>query len=174
MRRCISKFSDVGSLSVTALALSHDGRQLASGSNSGMVNIYDGSKLNSFARHSNNIRQPRSFADGEKFNTDQARIQRDRTLKQLVTSVETLKFNHDDQILAMTSSQKKDQGGFKLIHATSGTAFSNWPTAKTPLGYVHTVDFSPRGGMLAVGGDKGSVLLMQIKAFSNVFLPNTT
>ena len=68
----------------------------------------------------------------------------------------------------MISKEKKDTGGFKLVHTATGTVFSNWPTARTPLGYTYCVDFSPRGGMMAVGGDKGRVLLYRLKHYDAI------
>ena len=50
----------------------------------------------------------------------------------------------------------------------SCTVFSNWPTSKTPLSYVFSLDFSPSGGYLAVGNDKGKVLLYRLKHYSEV------
>ena len=44
--------------------------------------------------------------------------------------------------------------------------FKNWPTSKTPLGYVWDVDFSPGGGYLAVGNDKGKCLLYRLDHYA--------
>ncbi|CDO70967.1 hypothetical protein BN946_scf184829.g76 [Trametes cinnabarina] len=72
-----------------------------------------------------------------------ASVERPKPLKalgNLTTSITSLKFNHDSQLLAMASNVKKDQ--MRLIHLPSLTAFSNWPTSSTPLGHVTSVDFS--------------------------------
>lgn len=61
------------------------------------------------------------------------------------------------QVLAIASSDKKD--ALRLVHTASGTVFPNWPTQRTPLGYPHCLDFSPTSNYLAVGNDKGRVLL---------------
>jgi U3 small nucleolar RNA-associated protein 18 len=41
----------------------------------------------------------------------------------------------------------------------------NWPTGATPLGYVNSFDFSNDGKLIAIGNDKGRVLLYKIGAF---------
>ena len=68
------------------------------------------------------------------------------------------------QILAMASKQKKDS--LRLVHSSSMTVFSNWPTSRTPLGFVHSLAFSPHGGFLAVGNAKGRVLMYRMHHYS--------
>ncbi|KAG5463635.1 MAG: WD40-repeat-containing domain protein [Olpidium bornovanus] len=48
------------------------------------------------------------------------------------------------------------------VHLPSLTVFQNWPTFQTPLSYVQCFDFSPRSGYIAVGNDKGKVLLYRL------------
>ncbi|PPQ97441.1 hypothetical protein CVT26_002851 [Gymnopilus dilepis] len=86
-----------------------------------------------------------------------------RTLGQLTTPVSTLRFNHDAQILAMASKDKKDS--MRLVHLPSLTAFGNWPTSSTPLGHVTTVDFSARSEYVAIGNTRGRVLLYHLKDY---------
>ena len=88
-----------------------------------------------------------------------------KIIDNLTTPISAVKFNHDAQSLAVASRYKKD--AFKLIHVPSRRVFANWPTANTPLGYVNTMDFSPNGGYLAMGNDKGKVLLYRLNAYSN-------
>ena len=87
-----------------------------------------------------------------------------RAIDNLTTPISALKFNPDSQILAIASKYKKD--AFKLVHVPSRKVFANWPTANTPLGYVNIMDFSPSGGYLAMGNDKGKVLLYRLNAYS--------
>jgi U3 small nucleolar RNA-associated protein 18 len=87
-----------------------------------------------------------------------------RTLPHLTTGVDSLAFNPDGQILAMASRMKRDS--LKLVHLPSLTAFSNWPTARNPLHYVHSLAFSPGGGYLAIGNAKGRVLLYRLHAYA--------
>jgi U3 small nucleolar RNA-associated protein 18 len=88
-----------------------------------------------------------------------------KIIDNLTTPISAIKFNHDAQILAVASRYKKD--AFKLVHVPSRKVFANWPTSNTPLGYVNTMDFSPNGGYLAMGNDKGKVLLYRLNAYSN-------
>ena len=66
------------------------------------------------------------------------------------------------QILAMASRMAKD--ALRLVHLPSCTVFSNWPTSRTPLGYVHSLAFSPGGGYLAIGTARGTALLYRLHA----------
>ncbi len=66
------------------------------------------------------------------------------------------------QILAMASRMTKD--ALRLVHLPSFTVFSNWPTSRSPLGYVHSLAFSPGGGYLAIGTARGSALLYRLHA----------
>ncbi len=68
------------------------------------------------------------------------------------------------QILAMASRMKKD--ALRLVHLPSCTVFSNWPTSRSPLGYVHSLAFSPGGGYLAIGNAKGRTLLYRLHHYT--------
>ncbi|RKP07748.1 WD40-repeat-containing domain protein [Thamnocephalis sphaerospora] len=137
--RCTHRFRDDGGFGPTALAVSANDQYLAIGSNSGMVNVYD--------RTVNDSATPKPL----------------KTLGQLTTPVLGLKFSSDAQILCTYSRGKKDQ--LRMIHLPSLTAFSNWPTPATPLSYVHAVSFSPNTGYVAVGNDKGRVILYRLKHY---------
>ena len=63
-------------------------------------------------------------------------------------------------------AQKRDQ--LRLVHVDSSTVFENWPTGKTPLRRVSCMEFSPRGDLMAVGNNRGRVLLYQLNHFSNI------
>jgi U3 small nucleolar RNA-associated protein 18 len=81
----------------------------------------------------------------------------------LHTSVDYMKFNPDGQILAMSSRREKDS--LKLLHVPTQTVFSNWPTTKTPLSYVWSMDFSPASKYMAIGNDKGKCLLYKLSHY---------
>ena len=83
-----------------------------------------------------------------------------KAIMNLATSCDDMKFNPDCQLLAISSKRTKDS--LKLVHLPTATVFANWPTQKTPLGYVWTMDFSPRSNFLAVGNDKGKCLLYKL------------
>jgi U3 small nucleolar RNA-associated protein 18 len=83
----------------------------------------------------------------------------------LHTSADYIRFNSDGQILAMATQREKH--GLKLLHVPSKTVFSNWPTSKTPLGYVWSMDFSPTSKFLAIGNDKGKCLLYKLNHYDD-------
>ena len=53
------------------------------------------------------------------------------------------------------------------IHLPTHTVFSNWPTSSTPLSYVQCMAFTPNSGYLAIGNDKGKVLLYRLNHFGS-------
>jgi U3 small nucleolar RNA-associated protein 18 len=114
-------------------------RHLAVGAESGVVNMY--SEQASFS----------SWA------TTRSPL---KSILNLSTSADLVRFNGDGQILAM--STRREKHGLKLLHVPTGTVFSNWPTSKTPLSYVWSVDFSPKSRFLAIGNDKGKCLLYRL------------
>ena len=65
-------------------------------------------------------------------------------------------------------ASKMKRNALRLIHLPSMTVFQNWPTAQTPLHYVHSLAFSPGGGMLAVGNARGRVLLYRLHHYSSI------
>lgn len=115
---------------------------LAVGSESGVVNLYDNASI-----------EDRS-------------IRKRSPIKQIMnlkTSVDFMKFNTNGEILAMSTRREKDS--LKLLHTKSKTVFSNWPTSKTPLGFVWSLDFSPGSKFMAVGNDKGKCLLYKLNHY---------
>ncbi|KAF9907888.1 U3 small nucleolar RNA-associated protein 18 [Linnemannia zychae] len=137
--KCLHRFMDDGGFKPTSLAVSPNDQFFAVGSRSGIVNIYDRTCLDS--------RTPKPL----------------RAIGNLTTSIHTLRFNHDSQILAMSSKARKDQ--LRLVHIPSLKVFPNWPTKGTPLSYVTCLAFSPRSGYLAIGNDKGRVLLYRLNHY---------
>jgi U3 small nucleolar RNA-associated protein 18 len=121
----------------------------ATGSSSGVVNIYR--RLgDSFFGSAEDLGAPRSAAILKPL----------KSLMHLTTVVDSLAFNWDTQVLAMASRMQRD--ALRLVHLPSATVFSNWPTTRSPLHYVHSLCFSPGGGYLAVGNAKGRVLLYRL------------
>jgi U3 small nucleolar RNA-associated protein 18 len=135
-RRCVERFSNDDGTITASLAASS--RNLAVGAESGVVNLY-----------SEHDRSRKSL----------------KSIMNLHTSAEALRFNHDGQILAM--STHRERHGMKLLHVPSQTVFSNWPTSKTPLNYVWSMDFSPESKFMAIGNDKGKCLLYQLMHYQN-------
>ncbi|KAG0303053.1 U3 snoRNP protein [Dissophora globulifera] len=137
--KCLHRFMDDGGFKPTCIAVSPNDQFFAVGSRSGIVNVYDRGCLST--------RTPKAL----------------RAIGNLTTSIHTLRFNHDSQILAMSSKARKDQ--LRLVHIPSLKVFSNWPTSGTPLSYVTALTFSPRSGYLAIGNDKGKVLLYRLNHY---------
>ncbi|KAK6937600.1 WD40 repeat [Dillenia turbinata] len=130
-RTCFHKAIDEGCFNGSALCTSPSGKLLAAGSASGIVNIYNRDE----------------FLGGKRKPM--------KSVENLTTKVDFMKFNNDSQILAICSTMKKNS--LKLIHVPSLTVFSNWPPAKTTLHYPRCLDFSPGGGFMAVGNAAGKV-----------------
>lgn len=135
--KCLERFANQDGTITSSLAVSS--RHLAVGAESGVVNL---------------------FAGG----IGQAKKKPLKSIMNLHTSADALRFNHDGQILAM--STRRDNQTLKLVHVPSATVFSNWPTSKTPLGYVWSMDFSPESRFLAIGNDKGKCLLYSLQHYS--------
>ncbi|XP_062149276.1 U3 small nucleolar RNA-associated protein 18 homolog [Alnus glutinosa] len=135
-RACFHKGTDEGCMNGTALCTSPNGKLFAAGSDSGIVNIYNREE----------------FLGGKRKPI--------KTIENLTTKVDFLKFNNDAQILAISSSMKKNS--LKLIHVPSFTVFSNWPPLNKSLHYPRCLDFSPGGGFMAMGNAGGKVLLYKL------------
>mmetsp|Transcript_26198 Transcript_26198/g.25053 ORF Transcript_26198/g.25053 Transcript_26198/m.25053 type:complete len:606 (-) Transcript_26198:36-1853(-) len=136
-KRCVDRFRNEDGTITSALSVSS--RFLAVGAESGVVNIYDGGRSNSGYE---TMRKPI------------------KSIMNLQTSIDLMKFNHDGQILAMSSHREKNS--LKLLHVPTQTIFANWPTSKTPLHYVSSLDFSPSSKFMAIGNDKGKCLLYKL------------
>eukprot|EP00040_Diaphanoeca_grandis_P010789 m.55281 g.55281 ORF g.55281 m.55281 type:complete len:524 (-) comp22045_c0_seq2:444-2015(-) len=141
-RRCEHVFSDEGCISSTALAVSNNDQYIACGSDTGVVNIYDGSCFTNA--------NPKPL----------------KALMNLTTTVNHLQFHPDNQMLGMSSRSVKQ--GLRMVHLPSMSVFSNWPAPTTPLNYANTFTFSPRGGYLSVGNDKGRALLYRLNHYSHM------
>ncbi|KAL6178459.1 hypothetical protein ACLB2K_049977 [Fragaria x ananassa] len=127
---------DEGCINGTSLCTSPNGSLFAAGSDSGIVNIYNRDEV------LGGKRKPI------------------KTIENLTTKVDFMKFNSDAQILAICSSMKKNS--LKLVHVPSYTVFSNWPPQRQVLHYPRCLDFSPGGGFMAVGNAAGKVLLYKL------------
>ncbi|KAJ9110858.1 hypothetical protein QFC19_001367 [Naganishia cerealis] len=150
-RQIIKKWKDEGGFGGHMLRSSKNGEYCAIGATTGVVNVYDTSEIASQSGYEQDIGllpiTPKPM----------------RELMNLTTSVSTLAFNHDAQIMAIGSDKKKD--AFRMIHLPSATAFSNWPTSSTPLGTVTSADFSAGSEYVAIGNTKGKVLLYGLKHY---------
>ncbi|TPX41215.1 hypothetical protein SeLEV6574_g06206 [Synchytrium endobioticum] len=142
-RQCLYKVKDISAYKTTSIALSPDNHYIATGLKSGIVNIYDRNVV--FGESTSNCSGPA------------ASITPLKSLSNLTTSIRNMAFHPTSQALLFSSRSMKD--ALRLAHMPSFKVFPNWPTNITPLSHVNSVDFSPNGGHLAMGNDKGRVLL---------------
>lgn len=140
-RTCIHKAVDEGCINGTSLCTSPNARMFAAGSDSGIVNVYNRDE----------------FLGGKRKPI--------KTVENLTTKVDFMKFNSDAQILAICSTMKKNS--LKLIHVPSFTVYSNWPPLNKNLQYPRCLDFSPGGGFMAVGNAAGKVLLYKLHHYNH-------
>jgi len=130
LRRCIHRCKDEGALKIKAIACSMDAKYLATGQDSGVVNVYELDK--NFSSTSN----PKPI----------------KSLMNLTVDVSQVKFNHDTQILGFLAQENRT--GLRLAHIPSFSVFDNWPAAQH-VGVQNTnimaFDFSAKSHFLAVG-----------------------
>lgn len=151
-RKFENRWKDESGVGVTRIALSgsaNGDRYVAIGSKSGIVNIYD--------RNHITIGMKLSEAEAPTYKPI-------AVLDQLVTSISSLVFSPDSQMLAIASRAKRD--AFRLVHVPTFTVFKNWPTSSTPLGRVTAVAFSPGCEMLAIGNLAGNARLWNLNHYT--------
>ncbi|KAF8052663.1 hypothetical protein N665_1523s0018 [Sinapis alba] len=139
--KCLYKGVDEGSTCGTSLCSSPNGALFASGTDRGIVNIY----------------KKDEFLGGKRKPI--------KTVDNLTSMIDFMKFNHDGQILAIISRMNKDS--IKLVHVPSLTVFSNWPPSKPPMDFPRCLDFSPGSGFMAMGNARGKVLLYKLNHYMN-------
>ncbi|KAI8637323.1 WD40-repeat-containing domain protein [Parasitella parasitica] len=141
-KECTKRWIDDGCIGASVVCVSPNEKYYATGSSTGIVNLYDRSVL-------------------EPSNTKPTPI---KAIANLTTRINNIVFNHDSQLMVITSQSKKDQ--LRVIHVPTATAYSNWPTNRTPLSDVVNVAFSPNSDYLAVSNEKGHVLLYTLKHYA--------
>ncbi|CAN8256382.1 unnamed protein product [Cochlearia groenlandica] len=139
--KCLYKGVDEGSTCGTSLCSSLNGSLFASGTDRGIVNIY----------------KKAEFVGGKRKPI--------KTVDNLTSKIDFMKFNHDGQILAIVSKMNKNS--VKLVHVPSLTVFSNWPPPNTTMHYPRCLDFSPGSGFMAMGNAAGKVLLYKLHHYNN-------
>ncbi|OWB62085.1 hypothetical protein B5S31_g2364 [[Candida] boidinii] len=147
--KIISRWKDESGVGITKIRVGgvngiNKNRFIAIGNNVGIVNVYDRLKASS-ASNSNEIRKPIG------------------TVENLVTTISTIEFSPDGQIMCIASRDKKD--ALRLVHLPTCKVYSNWPTSGTPLGKVTAVCFSHGGEMLCTGNEAGKVRLWRLNHY---------
>lgn len=141
-RMCLHRAIDDGCLSGTALAVSSSGQFVATGSAQGVVNLYETKTLL------------------EKKCPTPVKV-----MTNLVTSITSLKFNPNCEILAAASNLKRN--AFRMMHLPSFRMFSNFPGFQTNIGMSQSLDFSPESGYLSISNKTGSALLYRLRHYGN-------
>ncbi|ODV87950.1 hypothetical protein CANARDRAFT_26125 [[Candida] arabinofermentans NRRL YB-2248] len=140
--KVLYKWTDESGLGVTKIKIGGvNNRWISVGNNVGIVNVYDRLKM-----------------DGT-----QQRPKPVGVIENLVTTISSIDFTRDGQVMCIASRDKKD--ALRLVHLPTCKVFSNWPTSGTPLGKVTAVSFSPNGEMLATGNEAGRVRLWRLNHY---------
>lgn len=177
-RRVIARWTDEGNVGPTTIVIGGrsgqknglvgSDRWIATGSTSGIVNIYNRSTWG----HTDSAQQ--SSPDSASNAFIPSKPTPTRTLDQLTTPISSLTLSPDGQLLVIASRWKRD--ALRLIHLPSCTVYRNWPTAATPLGRITSVAITTWGGnrnsempdgkglWLCVGNEKGKVGMWEIRA----------
>ncbi len=168
--RCSVVKRDLGLFRANSLQCSPDGSYWTVGSDDGIVNVYESGTLLQGANTGTDPASSFSESDADAVKVLQGKadvaapISSVKTIENLTTSITTQRFNHDAQLLAIASRNKKD--AMRLVHFPTMRTFANWPTSGTPLGHVTAVDFNATGRFLAVGNSRGRVLLYSPKHYA--------
>ncbi|EDV37727.1 uncharacterized protein Dana_GF11267 [Drosophila ananassae] len=135
-------FLDDGCIHGQVIRLSPNQRLLATGSDEGVVNVYDYESV-----YSSSAPQP------------------EKSFLNLRTGIKDLQFNHTSELLAMASS--KAPNCVKLAHFPSATVYSNFPSQNESVGHVTSMSFSPHSSFLAFATKHKFVPLFRLKYFKN-------
>lgn len=142
-QRAKHRFYDEGCVNGSGLAISpSSGRLLATGSEQGVVNVYEMDSLMTSA-------WPKPT----------------KTVFNLTTGITSLQFNHSSELLAIGSKHIDD--AVKLVHFPSGSVYQNFPGMQGNIGCPSVVSFSPQSGYFAIGNLKKEVTLYRLKHFNN-------
>lgn len=139
-RDCTHKFADEGCIKGNTIAVSHGNQYVATGSQSGVINIYNDQCFTK--THPTPL----------------------RAVMNLTTPVTAAKFNSSSDILAAISVYSKDV--VKLVHLPTCHTFANFPSSTDILQSPCVLDFSPRSGYFALGNNRGDVPLFRLKHFT--------
>lgn len=143
---CVDRHKDEGAIHSTCIATSP--KHYALGSDSGVVNVYPLNAMRAPSRASFGIRTEKP----------------EKSFLNLTTHINQVEFNHDGNLMAFSSHEKKNS--IRIAHIPSMTVYSNWPSPRVNVRRVCCLRFSPNGGYFAVGNDKGNVQLLRLGAYA--------
>ena len=144
--RCLATLPDAGASPTSTLACAPNddgGHWLFVGSEAGVVNVYS---------------RGASPAAAPTFSAPAAPAP-DRTVSSLTTTISTLAVSDGN----VTVASRWGRDALRVVRLPSLRVAPNWPTSKTPLHYVTSAAFNAGGDLLAVGNDRGRVLLYRLK-----------
>ena len=160
---CAERHADEGSAGTTAIAVAPCGSRYAVGAASGVVNVYADAEASGGGSGGGGSGGPPPRGVRGLFASAAPRAPL-HCIMNLTSPVSTLAYGGGSgEVLAAASDDARD--ALKLVHCASGSVFANWPTARTPLHYVSAVAFSPASGFLAIGNDRGRVLLYRLNHY---------
>lgn len=138
---CIASFPDNGGLKGTALGVSPDGTRLACGSDSGIVNLYE-------------------FSNG-----DASQLELIKSLENLTTWIESIRFNSTSELMGVSGNQKDNH--FRILHLGTNRVYSNWPAqSSSSLGRIQTFDWSNHNGYMSMGNHRGEAMLFKLSHYN--------
>lgn len=141
-QRAEHRFIDDGCVNGTSLAISENGKLIATGSRQGYVNLYNYEDV--FAK-----KYPSPV----------------KAISNLTSEISDLKFNPTTEMLAICSADIKN--AVKMVHFPSATVFSNFPAQHDQMGKSTTMAFSPFSGYFACGTIEGISPLYRLRHYSN-------
>eukprot|EP01060_Flectonema_neradi_P012916 TRINITY_DN19705_c0_g1_i1.p1 TRINITY_DN19705_c0_g1~~TRINITY_DN19705_c0_g1_i1.p1 ORF type:complete len:451 (+),score=101.55 TRINITY_DN19705_c0_g1_i1:65-1354(+) len=144
-RRPLKIHQDAGSLLTTSLDMSAS--HYATGSSSGVVNLYSLPKV----------------WGGSPLDDPPVPV---KSFMSLTTELSFTKFNSTGDVLVAGSQKKKN--AFRLIHVPSQTVFSNFPRPGRQFRKPVCASFSPSSGLLCLGNDRGKALLFRLNYYENI------
>lgn len=141
-QRISHRFVDDGCVNGTSLAISSNGKLIATGSRQGFVNIYN-------------------YEDviAKKFPVPA------KSVSNLRTEITDMQFNPASEMLAMCSADVVN--AVKILHFPSATVFSNFPSQHDNIGRSTVTAFSPAGGFFSLGTIEGRVPLYRMRHYNN-------
>lgn len=144
---CFNRFNDMNTIAATSMAISRNGSNIAIGSNTGAVNLY---------RFDDVLKQ-----------TDPKPL---KSILNLTTSISTLRFNHDGQLLMISSNLKDDS--IRIFNTHTMTVYKNFPlfvdgkNGKT-YGRINDHRFSPNSGYFSFVNGYGTAHLFRIHEYDS-------
>lgn len=140
---CVNRFTDLGTVEATSLALSSN--LCAIGSNMGYVNLY-------------NVEDIVKKAEPEPI----------KSVSNLTTGVTSMRFNHDGQLLMIASAEKDD--AIRFVNTCVGRVYKNFPAyvggqSGKSYGRIYDIDISPNSGFATWATGKGTAHLFRINDY---------